>query len=152
MLTLAWAPWLIGVMTVLFLVVSTLMILTVLIQKPQGGGLAAAFGGSSGSGQTAFGTKTGDALTVFTVIVFVLFLVIAVVLNFAEKPRPRVLEEPVIQTTAPGVVPPGAGAVEPAPAQPAPALPATDGGVPATPAPATPASSPTPDPASKPTP
>lgn len=118
MLTLAWAPWLIGVLTVLFLVVSTLMILTVLIQKPQGGGLAAAFGGSSGSGQTAFGTKTGDALTVFTVIVFVLFLVIAVVLNFAEKPQARVVEEPVIET--PGAVVPPADGATPAPG-PAPA-------------------------------
>lgn len=82
-----WAGWMVGLTTVLFLAVCVIMVLTVLIQKPQGGGLASAFGGSgAGSGQTAFGAKTGDALTVFTIIVFVVYLGFAVALNFAMKP------------------------------------------------------------------
>ena len=85
-LSLAWAPWLIGILTVLFLIVCVMMILTVLIQRPQGGGLSGAFGSGAGSGQTAFGAKTGDALTWFTIIVFVLFIGFAVVLNFAHTP------------------------------------------------------------------
>jgi protein translocase SecG subunit len=69
----------------LFLVVCVIMVLTVLIQRPQGGGLAGAFGSGAGSGQTAFGTKTGDALTWMTVGVFVIFLLIAIVLNAGVK-------------------------------------------------------------------
>ncbi|GDX99655.1 hypothetical protein LBMAG48_20590 [Phycisphaerae bacterium] len=79
--------WLSGVILSLFIFVSVLMVLVVLIQKPQGGGLSGAFGGSSaGSGQTAFGTKTGDALTLFTVGVFVVFVILAILLNLAMKP------------------------------------------------------------------
>jgi len=88
-LAFAWPDWLVGLTTVLFLAICVIMVLTVLIQKPQGGGLASAFGGSgAGSGQTAFGAKTGDALTVFTIVVFVVYLAFAVGLNFAMKPRP----------------------------------------------------------------
>lgn len=86
-LSLAAAGWLIGILTVLFMVVCVVLILTVLIQRPQGGGLAGAFGSGAGSGQTAFGTKTGDALTIFTIIVFVLFIGAAIGLNYAARPE-----------------------------------------------------------------
>jgi preprotein translocase subunit SecG len=62
------------------------MILLILIQRPQGGGLSGAFGAGGGAGQTAFGTKTGDVLTMVTIAIFVLFLVAAIVLNFAARP------------------------------------------------------------------
>ncbi|MCE7974524.1 MAG: preprotein translocase subunit SecG, partial [Leptolyngbya sp. PLA1] len=92
-LAFVWPDWLVGLTTVLFLAVCVIMVLTVLIQKPQGGGLASAFGGSgAGSGQTAFGAKTGDALTVFTIIVFVVYLAFAVVLNFAMRPAPPICQ------------------------------------------------------------
>ncbi len=84
---LAWAPWAVGIATVLFLVICIMLIMTVLIQRPQGGGLAGAFGSGAGSGQTAFGAKTGDALTIFTIIVFVLFIGSAIVLNYAHHPE-----------------------------------------------------------------
>lgn len=84
---LQWPVWAVGVGALLFFVVCLLMVLTVLIQKPQGGGLSGAFGaGSGGSGQTAFGTKTGDVLTIFTVIVFVLFASIGAVLTIGSRP------------------------------------------------------------------
>lgn len=79
-------PWLIGLTAVLFLIVSALMVLTVLIQRPAGGGLSGAFGSGAGSGQTAFGAKTGDALTIATISVFIAYLIIAVVLNFGTRP------------------------------------------------------------------
>ena len=75
-----------SVAMVLFLIVCGVLVLTVMIQKPQGGGLSAAFGASSGSGQTAFGTKTGDALTVATILVFVVWLILAVTLNIMSRP------------------------------------------------------------------
>jgi len=131
---------------VAFIVVCVFMVLTILIQKPQGGGLSAAFGGgAASSGQTAFGTKTGDALTVFTVLVFVTFLVTAVLLNLGMKPPGKVSESPAA-TTAPaseGAATSPAQAIETAPA---PA--AAPEGTPATTPSTTPATSPAPsDPA-----
>jgi len=86
-LAFVWPNWLVAAVTVAFLAVCVIMVLTVLIQKPQGGGLASAFGGGASAGQTAFGTKTGDALTVFTIAVFVLYLLGAVMLNYAARPQ-----------------------------------------------------------------
>ncbi|MGD9691521.1 MAG: preprotein translocase subunit SecG [Phycisphaerales bacterium] len=80
------APWVTAMMVVAFLFLSVCMILVILIQRPQGGGLAGAFGSSAGSGQTAFGARTGDALTIATITVFVLFLLMACGLNFAVRP------------------------------------------------------------------
>jgi len=84
---IAWNTYMVGGLTVVFLVVCVMMILTVLIQRPQGGGLAGAFGSGAGSGQTAFGAKTGDALTIFTIIVFVLFLGFGITLNYGYRPE-----------------------------------------------------------------
>jgi preprotein translocase subunit SecG len=77
---------LVGLLVVFFLFVSASLILVVLIQRPQGGGLSGAFGGGSGSGQTAFGAKVGDVLTYATVAIFVLFLATAIGLNFVIQP------------------------------------------------------------------
>lgn len=88
-LAMSWNPVLTNILVGVFLIVSIAMILLVLIQRPQGGGLSGAFGaggGGGGAGQTAFGTKTGDVLTGATITIFVLFLVTAIVLNFATRP------------------------------------------------------------------
>src|SRR5690606_36556084 len=63
-LLLALNPILTNLLVVLFLFVCVVLILTILIQRPAGGGLSGAFGSGAGSGQTAFGAKTGDALTI----------------------------------------------------------------------------------------
>ncbi len=76
----------INLMVVGFLLVCLIMILTVLIQKPQGGGLSGAFGSGAGSGQTAFGARTGDALTVATIGIFVLYILAAIGLNYMVRP------------------------------------------------------------------
>jgi preprotein translocase subunit SecG len=158
----AWNPTVVGVIMVLFIVICVFMVLTILIQKPQGGGLGAAFGGgSASSGQTAFGTKTGDALTVFTVLVFVAFLVFAVLLNLGMKPD-KAAAAPAAQgtggtTTAPANTPATTPTETPAPVggeAPTPLTPApgTSEAAPgATPA-ATPATTPVSAPAPAPTP
>ncbi len=153
-----------GFLTVGFIFVCALLVLTVLIQKPQGGGLAGAFGGGAGSGQTAFGTKTGDALTVLTIIVFAVFLAFAIVLNLGVKAAHT---NPALQPTSAG---PGGGsgttpaapasttpANQPSSGQPAATPPATEGSVPVqAPASSTPPASipsnpePVPQPASSP--
>lgn len=89
-LGLAVPNWAVNLMIVGFIFISVLMMLVVLIQRPQGGGLSGAFGASSeGAGQTALGVKTGDVLTMFTIGVFIAFLGVAVVLNYATRPEAR---------------------------------------------------------------
>ena len=85
-----------------FLVICIVMILLVLIQRPQGGGLSGAFGsgGGGGAGQTAFGTKTGDVLTWATIAIFVAFVGFAIILNFTTRPPKPATGVPTI--TAPG--------------------------------------------------
>ena len=87
MILLAAIPsWVIGLLVALFFLICIILILTVLIQRPQGGGLSGAFGSAAGSGQTAFGAKTGDALTIATIAMFVIYLLVAVGLNYAVRP------------------------------------------------------------------
>jgi len=119
LLTLAWNQWVLAVLMVLFLLICGLVILTVLVQRPQGGGLAGAFGGGSGSGQTAFGTKTGDALTVLTISMFVVYLLAAIALNYGTKAAANPKAPAVIQSTeqpAPGAGEQPAGTPTEAPA------------------------------------
>lgn len=96
-LTLAASPVVAALLGVAFLVVSAVLILTVLIQRPQGGGLSGAFG-AGGSGETAFGARTGDALTIATIAFFILWLVVAVSLVFATRPAGPVRGNPVATT------------------------------------------------------
>lgn len=119
-LMLAASQWVVGGLVVLGIVASVLMILTILIQRPQGGGLAAAFGGAgAGSGQTAFGAKTGDALTIMTIVVFVFWLLVSMGLVYATK-QPTGVKPAAATQTAPAeegatteeVPPPTAGSLD----------------------------------------
>ncbi|MCP4939698.1 MAG: preprotein translocase subunit SecG, partial [Phycisphaeraceae bacterium] len=88
------STWIV-VLTMLFIVVSAALVLIILVQRPQGGGLAGAFGGAGGSGaDTAFGGRTGDALTVATVAGFVIYIVLAVALNIMDNPAVATTTEP----------------------------------------------------------
>ncbi len=74
------------IVTVLFMLVALAMVLIILVQRPQGGGLAGAFGGAGGSStDTVFGGRVGDALTIATVVVFVLYLSLAIALNLLDN-------------------------------------------------------------------
>ena len=57
------------------LAVSLFMILLVLIQRGRGGGLAGAFGGMGG--QSAFGTRAGDTFTRITIVLAVVWVLLA---------------------------------------------------------------------------
>ena len=72
--------YLFGALTVLFIFVSLALVLIILVQRPQGGGLTGAFGGGGGT-DTAFGGRTGDALTVATITAFSIYLLVAIGLN-----------------------------------------------------------------------
>lgn len=95
-LLLALNPVLSNLLMLVFIAVAVIMILIVLIQRPSGGGLSGAFGASSGgSGQTAFGAKTGDALTLMTIGTFILFILTAIVLVYASRPSSTPTGTPV---------------------------------------------------------
>ncbi|MFT5422991.1 MAG: preprotein translocase subunit SecG [Phycisphaerales bacterium] len=114
-LPFAIAYWATGLLVGGFLIVCVILMLVVLIQRPQGGGLSGAFGAggsSGGAGQTAFGTKTGDALTFATIGMFILYLLFAVGLNFATRPEniehagvPSVTSTDPVETSGSGPLP-----------------------------------------------
>ncbi|MDZ4829205.1 MAG: preprotein translocase subunit SecG, partial [Phycisphaerae bacterium] len=90
------------VFTLLFIAVSVAMILIILVQRPQGGGLATAFGGAGGGNDTAFGGRTGDALTAATVGVFTLFLLLAIGVNITDSPETKKREAPAVSAPTDG--------------------------------------------------
>lgn len=99
--------------TLLFIVVAVAMVLIILVQRPQGGGLASAFGGAGGGGtETAFGGRTGDVLTMTTTGAFVIYLILAMVLNISDnRANHAVAAPPAIESPAtapesnPGITP-----------------------------------------------
>lgn len=137
MLTLAAvAQWVVASGIVVFLAICVTLILIVLIQRPQGGGLGGAFGGgAAGSGQTAFGARTGDVLTWATIAIFLIFLTLGALLNFVVLPPQAPIESQIVapagQTdeTAPAQQQPQSTSPSPAPTETE--TPATETGAPA---------------------
>lgn len=86
-------------LTIVFVLISILMICIVLLQRGRGGGLVGAFG--AGGGQSAFGTKTGDVFTTATVIIFVVFLLLAFILNWRVGASPTAVSKPVSPQSLP---------------------------------------------------
>ncbi len=77
-----------AVVTFIFIFISVAMVLIILVQRPQGGGLAGAFGGAGGaSTETVFGGRVGDALTWATVVAFMVYLVLAIGLTRLDASR-----------------------------------------------------------------
>lgn len=62
-------------LNILLVFLGFILIVLVLLQRGRGGGLAGAFGGMGG--QSAFGTKAGDIFTRITVVVAVLWVLVA---------------------------------------------------------------------------
>ncbi len=96
--------------TVVFIIVAAAMVLIILVQRPQGGGLAGAFGGAGGAGtETVFGGRVGDALTWATVIAFVIYLGLAIALNLLDDVSPStglvVPAQPDTRETSAGTLP-----------------------------------------------
>ncbi|MEO2012737.1 MAG: preprotein translocase subunit SecG [Fuerstiella sp.] len=62
---------------------SSVMILLVLIQRGRGGGLAGAFGGMGG--QSALGVRAGDVFTKITIVVAVIWVMVAGLLGISMR-------------------------------------------------------------------
>jgi preprotein translocase subunit SecG len=99
-------------MTVLMLV-GVLLIFIILLQRGRGGGLAGALGGMGG--QSAFGTRAGDVFTKITIVLAVVWVVLAGVSGFALRAANHRYENPNDSITAPAVesAEPADGTVKP---------------------------------------
>jgi len=95
------AAWYQPVLFVMFFVTCVLLILIVLLQKGRGGGLGAAFGGA---GDSVFGTRTGDVLTWVTIVLTVLFLLLAIGTTLAYRPPAVRVPPPTFDPPPPGTV------------------------------------------------
>jgi preprotein translocase subunit SecG len=72
-------------LNVVWLLLSCFLILVILVQRGRGGGLVGALGGLGGS--SAFGTRAGDVFTRITVVVFAVWLVLALgLVHMMKKP------------------------------------------------------------------
>jgi len=60
------------------------LILLILIQRGKGGGLAGAFGGMGG--QSAFGTKAGDAFMRITIVTVAIWFLVCIGIHILSKP------------------------------------------------------------------
>ena len=74
-------------MEVLLLATSTFLMLLILVQRGKGGGLTGALGGMGG--QSAFGSKAGDAFTKITVITAIIWITLCMLTIAAFNPPPR---------------------------------------------------------------
>src|SRR5881394_2638698 len=82
---------------ILMLLVAIFLIMVVLEQRGRGGGLAGAFGSGGGS-NSAFGTKTGDVFTAVTVILFVVFMLLAITLGLIFGRMDAAMQAPAKET------------------------------------------------------
>ena len=93
---------LIDVLITFLVIISLLMILTILMQRPKSEGLGAAFGG--GLTDNLFGAQTTTVLTKFTVwlggLFFVLTLTISV-LHVKESSGPTSIQKQLMNSAAP---------------------------------------------------
>ena len=74
-------------MQVLLFVSSVFLMLLILVQRGKGGGLTGALGGMGG--QSAFGSKAGDAFTKITVITAMIWITLCMVTIAGFNPPPR---------------------------------------------------------------
>jgi preprotein translocase subunit SecG len=101
--------WLGNILLVLAAFTSVLLIGIVLLQRGRGGGLAGALGGMGG--QSAFGTKAGDVFTRITIVLAIIWVVLAAGGTFVLQRSTSKLEgtDTVPVTAAPGTALPGSG-------------------------------------------
>lgn len=70
---------LVGVLLVVYALLCAFLILIILLQRGEGGGLAGAFGGMGG--ESAFGVKGDKTFKKLTAVVGALFMILAVVIS-----------------------------------------------------------------------
>ncbi len=86
-------------MQVLLFCTSLFLMLLILVQRGKGGGLTGALGGMGG--QSAFGSKAGDAFTKITVITAMIWITLCMVTIAAYNPPPRTAKNQVEEPANP---------------------------------------------------
>jgi len=76
--------------------ISLVMILTILIQRGKGGGLAGAFGGAGGS--SPFGSRAGDTFTKITLYMAAVWALVIMIHIKVMKPEPVAPKDPPAMT------------------------------------------------------
>lgn len=79
-------------MEVLLFFSSIFLMLLILVQRGKGGGLTGALGGMGG--QSAFGSKAGDAFTKITIITSMIWITLCMITIAAFNPPPRAAKAP----------------------------------------------------------
>jgi len=95
------AVWYHTLLATLFVIICSLLVLVILLQKGRGKGLGAAFGGGAGS---AFGTRTGDVFTWITIVLTVLFILMAIGTQMAFRPPATQVLPPIFDPPPPGLI------------------------------------------------
>jgi len=93
MVVTLWADWITFILNSLIIFLSVILIFFILIQSGKGGGLSGAFGGPGG--QSAFGSRSADQLTWYTVGLAAVWLLL-VMFVVAYVPRTVVQDQPAI--------------------------------------------------------
>jgi len=74
-------------LAIVFTLVCAFLVFVIIIQPSQGEGLASAFGG--GGGESFFGTKAGQHINRFTIVLAIVFLLLAIVINKLNNTEPK---------------------------------------------------------------
>lgn len=91
---------LISIGTVLFVILSILLIIIILLQSDKSAGM----GILGGSSNTAFGSSTADIITKITTVMVALFMIGSLALSVFESYRARSLEKELLQTEKSGII------------------------------------------------
>lgn len=86
--------------TVMFVVLSVLIIIIILLQTDKSAGMGI-LGGTSSS---AFGSSTADVITKITTVFVALFMIGSLSLSVIESYRANILEEELLKDVQPGAV------------------------------------------------
>lgn len=78
--------------TILFFLLCVFMVFVIVIQPGRGEGLAGAFGG--GGMESFFGTRAGQHMNRFTIVIAALFLLLALLINLGNRPGAHQDEKP----------------------------------------------------------
>jgi preprotein translocase subunit SecG len=99
-------------MQVLLFCVSLFLILLVLVQRGKGGGITGALGGMGG--QSAFGSRAGDAFTKITVVTAIIWITLCMITIAYFNPPPRTANpiQPAATSTEEGAGETGAATVD----------------------------------------
>lgn len=126
-----------------FAILAILLMALILLQRGRGVGLAGAFGGAGGA--ATFGAKTGDILTWVTMVMFGIYVLMAIILNYVFVPSlPSLAPQTSLTSTGPesGATPAASAPGAVAPGAAAPVTPESSDPPATTPDPAPPASAP----------